>query len=185
MAKLVSKVYGDALFEAAMDRDKGDALYEEVCALVPILNDNPDLLAMLGNPQIVKDEKVAIMNQVFSGRVQEELMGFLNIIVGKDRQNDLIPVFEYFIQRVKEYKKIGTVFVSSAMELKAEQRTRLEEKLLATTSYATLEMNYQTDPSLIGGMVIRIGDHVVDGSIRTRLYGLKKELSSLQIQSQA
>ena len=45
-------------------------------------------------------------------------------------------------------------------------------------------MNYQVDPSLIGGIVVRIGDHVVDGSIRTRLYGLKKELSSLQIQSQ-
>lgn len=111
-------------------------------------------------------------------------MGFLNIIVGKDRQSDLIPVFEYFIQRVKEYKRIGTVFVSSAMELRAEQRARLEEKLLATTSYASLEMNYQVDPSLIGGIVVRIGDHVVDGSIRTRLYGLKKELSSLQIQSQ-
>ncbi|MCI8960543.1 MAG: F0F1 ATP synthase subunit delta [Lachnospiraceae bacterium] len=184
MAKLVSKVYGDALFEAAMDRNKVDALYEEVCALVPIFHDNPELMALLGNPQIVKEEKAAIMNQVFSGRIQEELMGFLNIIVGKDRQSDLIPVFEYFIQRVKEYKRIGTVFVSSAMELRAEQRARLEEKLLATTSYASLEMNYQVDPSLIGGIVVRIGDHVVDGSIRTRLYGLKKELSSLQIQSQ-
>ena len=80
MAKLVSKVYGDALFEAAMDRDKVDALYEEVCALVPILNDNPDLLAMLGNPQIVKDEKVAIMNQVFSGRVQEELIDRKSVV---------------------------------------------------------------------------------------------------------
>ena len=108
-------------------------------------------------------------------------MGFLNIVVEKDRQNDLIPIFEYFIQRVKEYKKIGSVSVTSAVELKADQKSRLEEKLLATTSYVELEMHYQVDPALIGGMVIRIGDRVVDSSIRTRLYGLKKDLSALQL----
>jgi len=181
MAKLVSKVYGDALFEAAIGRKKIDALYEEVCAIVPILRGSPELRALLANPQVVKEEKADVMKQIFSGRIQEELMGFLNIVVEKDRQNDLIPIFEYFIQRVKEYKKIGSVSVSSAMELKADQKSRLEEKLLADTSYVELEMDYQVDPSLIGGMVIRIGDRVVDSSIRTRIYRLKKELLALQL----
>lgn len=181
MAKLVSKVYGDALFEAAIDQKKVDALYEEVCAMVPILRGSPELLALLANPQVGKEEKADVMKQIFSGRIQEELMGFLNIVVDKDRQNDLIPIFEYFIQRVKEYKKIGSVSVTSAVELKADQKSRLEKKLLATTSYVELEMNYQVDPALIGGMVIRIGDRVVDSSIRTRLYGLKKELSAIQL----
>jgi len=85
MAKLVSKVYGDALFETAMEKDKLDALYEEVSALIPILKDNPQLLNVLGNPRIVKEEKVAILHQVFSGKLLEELVGFLNIIVAKDR----------------------------------------------------------------------------------------------------
>ena len=59
MAKLVSKVYGDALFETAMETGKLDTLYEEANALVPILEGNPELLTLLGNPQIVKEEKVA------------------------------------------------------------------------------------------------------------------------------
>ena len=181
MAKLVSKVYGDALFETAMDRDKVDILFEEVCALVPIFKGNPELTTLLGNPQVVKEEKVAIINRIFSGKLEQELMGFLAIIVEKDRQNDMIPIFEYFIQRVKEFKKIGSVSVTSAVELKKEQKARLEEKLLATTPYVELEMHYQTDADLIGGMVIRIGDHVVDSSIRTRLYELKKQLSELQL----
>lgn len=181
MAKLVSKVYGDALFETALDRDKMDILFEEASALVPILKANPELKTLLSNPQIVKEEKVSIIHQVFDHKVEEELMGFLSIIVEKDRQNDMIPIFEYFVQRVKEYKKIGAAYVTSAVELKPEQKARLEEKLLATTPYVSFEMHYQTDPELMGGMVVRIGDHVVDSSIRTRLYELKKELTHLQL----
>lgn len=181
MAKLVSKVYGDALFETAMENNKVDALFDEASALVTILNDNPELASLLSNPQVVKEEKVAIMDQIFSKKVEKELMGFLTIIVEKDRQNDIIPILEYFTQRVKEFKKIGSVSVASAVELKPEQKKRLEEKLLATTHYVELEMHYQVDADLIGGMVIRIGDHVVDSSIKTRLYELKKDLTKLQL----
>ncbi len=181
MAKLVSKVYGDALFETAMDKGKVDALYEEARALALILDDNPQLMVLLNNPQIVKEEKVAVMHQVFSGKVEEEMMGFLKLAVEKDRQNDIGAILGYFIQRVKEFKKIGVAKVSSAVELQAEQRSALEEKLLATTPYREFEMHYQVDASLIGGMVIRIGDRVVDSSIKTRLYELKKELSSIQL----
>lgn len=181
MAKLVSKVYGDALFETAMEKGKVDTFFEEVSALVPILKDNPELLTLLGNPQIVKEEKVAIIHRIFEHKVAEELMGFLAIIVEKDRQSDLIPIFEYFIGRVKEFKRIGDAYVTSAVELKPEQKTSLENKLLETTSYVEFKMHYDVDPELLGGMVIRIGDHVVDSSIKTRLYELKKELSAIQL----
>lgn len=181
MAKLVSKVYGDALFETAMEKDRTDVLYEEIGSLVPVLEGNPELMALLNNPRIVKEEKVSIIQQVFGGRVEEELMGFLTIVVEKGRQNDLLPIFDYFIQRVKEFKRIGTVSVTSAVELSEEQKARLKEKLLASTDYVMFETSYQIDPALIGGMVIRIGDRVVDSSIRTRLYEMKRELSQLQM----
>ena len=172
MAKLVSKVYGDALFETAMEKELMDTLYEETSALLPILQ---------ANPQIVKEEKVALLHQVFSGKIAEELMGFLSIIVEKDRQNEMISILEYFIQRVKEFKKIGAAYVTSAVELGAEQKAALEKRLLETTGYVQFEMHYDVDTSLLGGMVIRIGDRVVDSSIKTRLYELKKELSALQL----
>lgn len=179
MAKLVSKVYGDALFETAMEKELVDILYEETSALLPILQANPELFSVLGNPQIVK--KVALLHQVFSGKIAEELMGFLSIIVEKDRQNEIISILEYFIQRVKEFKKIGAAYVTSAVELGAEQKAALEKRLLETTGYVQFEMHYDVDASLLGGMVIRIGDRVVDSSIKTRLYELKKELSALQL----
>ncbi len=181
MAKLVSKVYGDALFETAVEKDTVDVLYEEACALITILKDNPELTALLNNPQIVNEEKVSIMDRIFSGRVSDELMGLLAIIVEKGRQNEMISIFAYFIQRVKEYKKIGSVSVVSAVELNSGQKDRLRKKLLESTDYVAFEMDYQVDPSLIGGMTIRIGDRVVDNSIKTRLYELKRELQQLQL----
>lgn len=181
MAKLVSKVYGDALFETAMENDKVEVLYEEAGAIVTILNENPEWKTLFSNPRIVKEEKTSILNQLFSGKIEEELMGFLTLVVEKDRQGELIPILEYFIQRVREYKKIGTAYVSSAVDLNDEQKARIEKKLLETTDYVSLEMHYQTDGSLIGGMVIRIGDHVADSSIKSKLYGLKRELTSLQL----
>ena len=67
MAKLVSKVYGDALFETALERDQVDVLYEEVSSLIPILEGNPELMALLNNPRVVKEEKVSIIHRPGDG----------------------------------------------------------------------------------------------------------------------
>ena len=84
-------------------------------------------------------------------------------------------------KEVKQYHHIGVVFVTTPVELKKIQKTAIEKKILATTEYESLEMNYQLDPSLIGGMVIRIGDRVVDGSIKTKLDKLSRELGKIQL----
>lgn len=170
-----------ALFEMALEKDTMDVLYEEACALITIFEGNPELVSLLNNPQIVKEEKVSIMERIFAGKVSEGLMGLLAIIVEKGRQNDMLSIFAYFVQRVKEFKKIGSVCVTSAVELSVGQKERLRERLLESTGYVAFEMDYQVDPSLIGGMTVRIGDRVVDNSIKTRLYQLKKELLQLQL----
>lgn len=181
MAKLVSKVYGDALFEAVLDMGSMDAAYEEVSALQSVWQEHSDLVQLLNHPQIVKEEKVSIMKSIFAGRISDGVMGLLAAIVDKGRQQSIPEIFTYFADRVKEYKRIGTVSVSSAVELSGQQKSDLKERLLATTSYVELEIAYTVDPALIGGMVIRIGDRVVDSSIKTQLYELKKSLLNLQM----
>lgn len=181
MAKLVSKVYGDALFQAAQEKNCLDAIYEEVLALQTVLEKNRELMQILTHPQVVKEEKLQIITNVFQGKVSDEMMGFLLTVVTKGRQNELTSIFGYFTGLVKEYKKIGTAYVTSAVELKDAQKAQIKEKLLATTQYVEFEMNYEVDPSLIGGMIIRIGDRVVDSSIKTQLYELKKQLMDVQL----
>ena len=181
MAKLISKVYGDALFEAAMDKKDLEAVYEEARALSGIFRENPELMDALNHPQIVKEEKISVMEKIFLGKVSDEIMGFLTIIVDKGRQRDIPAIFDYFIQAVREYKKIGMASVTSAVHLREEQKAAVKAKLLETTPYVEFEMDYAVDPALIGGMVIRIGDRVVDSSVKAQLYELKKQLLAVQL----
>lgn len=181
MAKLISKTYGDALFELAVEKDKVDVLLEEVEQLRKVLSENDEFGRLMNHPKIIKEEKIQVAGNVFAGRVSEELLGFLTIIITKDRYKDIDAILEYFIAEVKRYKGIGVATVTTAVPLKEEQCKKIEQKLLDTTEYKKMEMHYQTDESLIGGMVIRIGDRVVDSSIKTKLSELQKELLEVQL----
>ena len=181
MAKLVSKVYGDALFSLATTENKVDELLPEVREIVALLEENGDLIRLLNHPKIVKEEKVKVIEDTFRGRVSDEVTGLLRLLVEKGHSEEIPAVLHYFIDQVKEYKNIGTAYVTSAVTLSDGQKEAVQKRLLETTDYVTFEMNYDVDPSLIGGMKIRIKDRVVDSSIKNKIYELKKELSQIQV----
>ncbi len=181
MAKLASKTYGDALFELAVESGDLDSFLEEAQAVLSILNENDGLNRLMNHPKIVKEEKISALEAIFKGRIRNELTGLLRMLVEKDRYGEACAVLEYFIAQAKEYKHIGTVYVTTVTKLGEIQKANLLEKLLATTDYVELEMHYEIDPGLIGGMVIRIKDRVVDSSIRTKLATLCSDLTKIQL----
>ena len=176
MAKLISKTYGDALYELAIERNMVDTLMEEVQTLEEVLKSNTDFARLMNHPKIVREEKEEIMEHVFKGRVTDELVGFLKIMISNDRYAQVIPTLEYYIARVKEYKHIGIAYVTTAIELSDQQKADVRNRLIETTKYVEMEMNYIVDTAIIGGIIIRIGDRVVDSSVRTKLYELSKDL---------
>ncbi len=112
----------------------------------------------MNHPQIIKEEKLKVVENIFKGRVSDDLMGFLETVIEKGRQKELPKILDYFVNRVKEYKKIGIVTVTSAVELSVEQKAHTEAKLLETTAFVSLEVTYSVEPAILGGLVIRIGD---------------------------
>lgn len=181
MAKIVSKTYGEALFDLALEDGTLTTIIEEVNIVKEAIAKNPDLLKLLSHPKINKEEKISVIENIFKGRVSDSLVGFLVIIVQKGRYDDLNGIFEYFIAKVREYKNIGVASVTSAVELTEDQKKQVEEKLLQTTKYSQFEMSFYVDKSLIGGLVIRIGDRVVDSSIKTKLQMLAKDLRNATV----
>jgi F-type H+-transporting ATPase subunit delta len=181
MAKLVSKTYGDALFELALETDRLDDMLEEVKVVSQAICENEELTRLMNHPKIVKEEKIKLIEDIFKGRTSDELVGLMRMIVEKDHYNELDRVFVYFIDQVKEYRHIGTAYVTSAAELSGTQKQAVENRLLETTSYIRFEMHYETDADLIGGMVIRIGDRVVDSSIKNKLNSLTHELNRITL----
>ena len=181
MAKLVSKTYGDALFAVALEENRMDEFFEAVKVVADILRTNEEFSKLMNHPKIIKEEKVKIVEEAFSNGIPKEIVGIMTLLITKGRADEMLSVFDYFIELVKEEKKIGRADVVTATELSEEQKAKVEKKLLDTTKYETFEMNYSVDASLIGGMVIRIGDRVVDSSIKTKLFELTRELRKVQI----
>lgn len=183
MAKLISKTYGEAIFELAVSENRVDALAEEIQTVLKALEENPEFSEIMKHPKIIKEEKLRIVENVFKGRVSDELTGFIRLIVEKDRYGQFEEIMQYFLDEVKSLKGIGVAYVRSALPLREEQKKQVEAKLLETTSFREMEMHYQVEDTLIGGMVIRIGDRVADSSIRTKLSHLEQQLLKIQLQN--
>ena len=181
MAKLVTKTYADALFQLAVEENKVDELFEEVSTLQKVLEENEDLSRVMCHPKVDKDDKIATVKEIFSGRASDELCGFIYQIVVNNRYEEIDGILAYFIDEVKEYKKIGVAYVVTPTALNDGLKAKVEQKLLDTTGYAKMEMHYDVDESLLGGMRIRIGDRVVDSSISTKLSELAKNLRKIQL----
>ena len=181
MAKLVSKVYGDALFELAIEEDRLDAVWDEVRAISRALTENPDFLPTLRHPDMSMEKKQDLLKEVFGKSLSADVMGLLDVMVRKNRIGELPKVLDYFDEKAKERQKIGVVEVRTPIELSAEERKKVESRVLEVTDFASLEMNYKVDKTLLGGMVIRIGDQVLDNSIRSKLEAMSRQLSAVRL----
>jgi F-type H+-transporting ATPase subunit delta len=180
MAKLVSKTYGDALFDLGIEEGCMDELQEDAGFVLDALKDNEDLGKLLNNPKVDK-EKEKVMAGIFGDNVSKNMSGLLELMVSKQRHNDIADTLAYFLGKVKEYNNIGIAYVTTAVELDDRQKAAVEKKLLDTTRYVKFEMNYSVDSSILGGMIIRIGDRVVDSSIRNKLDSLTRDLRKVQL----
>lgn len=107
MAKLVSKTYGDALFEVAAEENRMDALLDEADGILTVLRENAGLSKVMTHPKIVKEEKLDLIDHIFKGRVSDEMVGLMRMIVEKGHFGELESVLEYFIaagKGIQEYR---------------------------------------------------------------------------------
>ncbi len=176
MAKQVSKTYGSALFEVAMENHTLDTTLEEVLFVKQTFLENEELGKLLLHPNIEKEEKIKVIESIYKGKVSDEITGLMTMLVTKGHLREFVPVFDYVIRAIKEEKGIGVAYISSAVELNEEQKGKIEQKLLETTKYQKIEGVYQVDQALIGGLVIRIQDTIVDSSLKTQIANLSKTL---------
>ena len=176
MAKLVSKTYGEALFELALEDNTLDSLTKEVEVFTQVLKENKELASFIGHPKVSTEDKIQMLENVCKGRFSDSFVGFLVLVIQKRRFDQMVSILDYYLGRVREYKKIGVVEVISAYALSSKQQKNIEERLLQTTKYEKLEMHYTVDNSIIGGLIIRIKDRVVDNSIKSQIKAMTKVL---------
>lgn len=181
MAELIAKTYSEALFDLAQEEQKRDALYEEIMVFLEALDESRELFQVMNHPGIPKEEKKQLIESILKETVSDTLTGFVILLVNNGRFSDMKEIFRYFIYQVKESKGIGTAWVTTAVELTDEQKQQVVDKLKDTTAYQSFEMHYIVEKEVIGGMVIRINDRIVDSSIRTKLEDIARKLKEIQL----
>lgn len=180
MVELISKRYGTAIYELAAENNKLKEVEEEIKTVLEILEDEKEFVEVLNHPKVVIEEKIKIVEKVFSGKISDEILGLIIVTVTKGRQDFLADIFKYCLNRIDEHNGIMTAFISSAVELNETQKEAIKDKLEKLTN-KTINMNYTIDESLIGGLVIRIGDRIVDNSVKEKIRNMSKELYSVQV----
>ena len=107
MAKLISKTYGEALFELAIEENRMDEFLEEAQLVLRVIRENPEFSAMMNHPRIDQEEKVRVVENVFGASLSREITGLLRLIVQKDRYKETEKILSWFIDQVKQEKGIG------------------------------------------------------------------------------
>lgn len=171
------------MFSLALENDKLDTIWEEVRMTRQILSENPTFVKTICHPEITKQDQIKLLDDAFKGKVSDEVMGFFHVLADKKRLKELDAVLEYFDRSAKEYKKIGVVYVTVPMELTKARQDKIRERILEVSSYETLEMHVETDASLLGGMVIRIGDEILDNSIRSKMEHMARKINQIKLSS--
>ena len=177
MAKLVSKVYGDAYVSVVSEKNNLIDALEEIKSVKNILLENVEIIELLDSPKMDDEEKINFIKGIFENHISVDSMGFLLTIIEKKRQAELLPILDYVIDCVKELLLIGKATVTTALPLDDSKKERIVDELLKSSHYKSLEAEYVVDESIIGGIVIRIGDRVVDSSVKTRIDKMRKMLS--------
>ncbi len=173
---VAQRMYARALFEAAREADRVDAVAGDLAAIADAMDEVPELRAFLRNPQIDPAGKADLLGQL-SAEADELVRNFVRLVAEKGRAGELPVISAELDALVAQAQNRLAVELTTSYELtdaEAESVVRAIEK----ASGRTIEATRTVDPSLIGGIVLQIGSHRADGSVRGRLERLRQELAT-------
>ncbi len=174
MAELVAKRYSNALFSISKDENKVNALLTEIETMLDIFEDNKDFRFIINHPHMPKEEKIALLKNVFDGKVDENIIGLFEVVLSKNRENILIEILEGFVELAKDHLNITTAKIISAKPLSNEQ---IEKILLNISKQLGKTVNYivEVDETIIGGLKIFVDGKVFENTIEKTIQDMKKE----------
>jgi F-type H+-transporting ATPase subunit delta len=171
-----ARSYANALIDMARERGRIGAIMEDLHAVLGVFHAERKVWSLFTSPRIDREEKEAMVRRAFAGRVGAEVMGLLVVLVRKSRET----IFDNIVDQFVRFKDVAEnrlhVFVRGARPLEAGVKSALEAAV-AEVSGMQVVLHEATDPALLAGLVVRVGDVVVDGSLRAKLRGLGGSLA--------
>jgi ATP synthase F1 delta subunit len=172
----VVRVYANALFEAGKDKGNLDALQSQLGQFADAVDRNRDLQVFLFSPYLSSQEKKKGLERAISG-AEPELTNFLELLVEKGRMPEVFRIRREFDELWKQENKRIDVTVISAVELDEAVVKKIGTEVERQTG-EQVELSSKVDDSILGGIVLQVGNMVLDASIRSRLEKLRKSVAS-------
>lgn len=172
----VAKRYATSLLELAIERGVLDAVKDDMELIRKTTAESHELDLMLHSPIVKADKKKVVFAAIFEKSVNALTLHFMNVITDKGREKILISICEAFAQEYRTHQGIVRVEITSARPMTEDERTAVNAKFQAS-GMDKLELTETVDPSIIGGLKIKVGDRLMDGSILKKLHQLQKQVT--------
>jgi F-type H+-transporting ATPase subunit delta len=173
----IAVVYGEALFGLARDEGLDTAILRQLLVLDESFSAEPNFVRLMGTPNIGKEERCAILDNSFRGKVHEYVLNFLKILTEKGYFRHFSACVQAYRSCYNDAHNILTVTAVTAVALTESQKARLEEKLCAITG-KTVELTNRVDAACIGGVRLDYDGKRVDDTVSTRLQKLRSLLKN-------
>jgi F-type H+-transporting ATPase subunit delta len=167
--------YAEALFNVVRAEGELERVEDELYRFGKVLESNHELKQALSDRSIDKSKRAKVLEDLLADKVSSHTLGLLTFIVGQGRARQMPQILQQLSERAAEARNSVVAEVRSATPLDGRQRAALETALSKATG-KKVEAKVIVDPSLIGGVVAKIGETIIDGSVKRRLEQLKDKV---------
>jgi F-type H+-transporting ATPase subunit delta len=171
----IAQVYSRSLFEVAKEQDKLDVVREQLGEFADALSDNRDLQVFLFSPYFSTAEKEDGLHKVLDG-ADPAVENFLELLIEKHRMPVLFRIRRQFEALWQDENRLLPVQVTSAVELDDKTVEQIKDSIAEQTD-RKIELTAEVDPDILGGIVLRVGNSILDASIKNRLETLRRQVS--------
>jgi F-type H+-transporting ATPase subunit delta len=172
----VASRYAKSLLELAQETQSLEKTNQDFTLVLQVMEQNKSLESLLKNPIVKSDKKLAIIKQIFKGKISDISMLFLEILIKKRREAYLRDIIQQFIAQYKQIKGITTAVITTAVGIDEKIRKEVIE-LVKGDSDSRIELVEKVNPALIGGFVLRYGNIQYDTTVAKYLRQLKRNFS--------
>jgi ATP synthase F1 delta subunit len=171
----IAQVYARSLFEVAQEHDKLDEVRDQIGQFADALGESRDLQTFFFSPYFSTEEKKKGLASALEG-ADPVVENFLALLIENHRMPVLFRVRRELDQMWREVNKLLPVQITSAVELDRAVTQQIGDEIGRQTG-RTVELTSTVDPDVLGGLVVRVGNSILDASIRTRLERLRKQVA--------
>ena len=176
MADQLVQGYAEALFRVVQAEGELDRVEDEMFRFGKLLEQNNELKQALSDQGVDKQQREKVLDELLADKVSPHTLGLLNFIVTQGRARQLPQILEQLSQLAADARQMVVAEVRTAVPLDDAQQAELAKSLSSATN-KKVSVKVIIDPSILGGVVAKVGDTVIDGSIKHRLDQLKEQVS--------